>query len=101
MKGKQTSPTSGYPSDISPAQFGEIKPILEGISKATRPLEVDLHTVFNAVLYVLREGCRWRALPHDFPKWSTVYYHFRKWKNHTDPATGLPVLELVQKKIGA
>lgn len=101
LKGKQTSPTPDYPSSVSAARFGEIKPILESISKNTRPLEVDLHAVFNAVLYVLREGCRWRALPRDFPKWNTVYYHFRKWKNHTDRATGLPVLELVQKKTGA
>jgi transposase len=28
----------------------------------------------------LKEGCRWRSLPHDFPKWQDVYYHFRKWK---------------------
>jgi hypothetical protein len=53
---------------------------------------VDLHSVFNAILYVLREGCRWRALPRDFPNWNTVYYHFRKWKKQIDPSTGLPLL---------
>ncbi|MCL1912709.1 MAG: transposase [Eubacteriaceae bacterium] len=33
----------------------------------------------------MREGCRWRALPHDFPKWEVVYCHYRKWgkKNYT------------------
>lgn len=100
MKAKSLPSSPGYPSDINSAQFARIRPILEGISKSTRPLEVDLHLVFNAVLYILREGCRWRALPHDFPKWNTVYYHFHKWKTYIDPSTKLPVLALVQKKIG-
>jgi transposase len=25
-------------------------------------------------------GCAWRMLPHDFPKWQTVYDYFCKWK---------------------
>jgi putative transposase len=29
---------------------------------------------------VLRTGCSWRSLPHDFPPWSSVYGYFRKWK---------------------
>jgi hypothetical protein len=36
--------------------------------------------VVNAILYVAREGCRWGALPHDFPPHQTVYDHFRRWK---------------------
>ena len=32
------------------------------------------------MLYVLRGGIAWRALPHDFPPWQTVYYHFRQLK---------------------
>ena len=31
----------------------------------------------NAILYVLCQGCTWRALPGDFPPWSTVYGYFR------------------------
>src|SRR3546814_11477259 len=33
----------------------------------------------NAVLYVLRTGCQWRALPKDFPLRSTVYGYFWEW----------------------
>jgi transposase len=36
--------------------------------------------VFDAVFYVLRSGCPWRLLPGDFPPWSTVYYHFRRFR---------------------
>jgi len=33
------------------------------------------------MLYVLRSGCPWRLLPHDFPKWQTVYWSFRRWQH--------------------
>ena len=35
--------------------------------------------VVNATLYVLRGGCAWRLLPHEFPNWKTVYEIFRTW----------------------
>jgi putative transposase len=31
------------------------------------------------LLYRNREGCTWRALPHDFPAWKTVYNYFQWW----------------------
>jgi transposase len=34
----------------------------------------------NAVFYLLRSGCQWRLLPHEFPRWPTVYWYFRKWR---------------------
>jgi putative transposase len=41
---------------------------------------VDRRRIFNAILYVNRTGCQWRALPHDFPKWKTVYTVFWRWR---------------------
>lgn len=28
---------------------------------------------------MVRTGCQWRNLPHDFIKWCSAYYYFRKW----------------------
>jgi putative transposase len=39
-----------------------------------------LRDVFDAVFYVLRSGYPWRLVPGDFPPWSTVYYHLRKFR---------------------
>lgn len=36
--------------------------------------------IVNAILYVLENGIKWRAMPHDLPHWSTVYHYFRKWQ---------------------
>jgi putative transposase len=40
----------------------------------------SLRDIFDAIFYVLRSGCPWRMLPGDLPPWSTVYYHFRKFR---------------------
>jgi len=29
--------------------------------------------MFNAIFYLLRTGCQWRPLPHDFPPWTAVH----------------------------
>jgi putative transposase len=37
--------------------------------------------ILDAVFYVvLKSGCTWRLLPHDFPPWKTVYHYFRAWR---------------------
>ena len=28
---------------------------------------------------LIKEGCTWRAIPHDFPKWENVRYHYDIW----------------------
>jgi len=47
------------------------------------------------VLYLLRTGCQWRALPSDFPKWRTVHSYFAKW-SEVD-AEGVSLLEQALK----
>jgi putative transposase len=45
-----------------------------------RSRTVEIREVLNAVFYVLRAGCAWRLVPHDFPKWKTVYPYWREWR---------------------
>jgi hypothetical protein len=73
-----------YPSDIPREAYAEIEAQLLAVTKSTRPRHYDLYDVFCAVLYVLKEGCTWRALPHDYPKWENCYYHFRRWTKPDD-----------------
>jgi transposase len=71
---------TAYPSDVTREQFELIRYHIDTSSKTTHPMDYDIYDIFCGVLYILREGCRWRSLPHDFPKWQNVYYHYRKWK---------------------
>ena len=69
-----------YPSDLSEAQWAKLEKFFERPDpRGARP-KYPKQRVVEAVLYRLREGCRWRALPHDFPPWDTVYDHWRRWQ---------------------
>jgi len=35
-----------------------------------------MREIVNAILYLVRAGCAWRMLPHNFPPWGTVHYYY-------------------------
>ena len=72
--------TTDYPSDLTDEQFAVIEPLLPKAKPGGRPRSVNLHDAVNGILYVNRTGCQWRALPKDYPPWSTCYDFFRKWR---------------------
>ncbi|MGE0083819.1 MAG: IS5 family transposase [Desulfococcaceae bacterium] len=69
-----------YPTDLTDDQWNIAARFLPLVVKTGRPREVSLREIMNAILYIVRAGCAWRLLPHDFPAWQTVYRYFRKWK---------------------
>jgi putative transposase len=68
-----------YPSDQTDAQWAVLEPLLPRPSRRGRPRKTDLREIVNALFYHAREGGSWRALPHDFPPWRTVYNYFQWW----------------------
>ena len=90
-----------YPSDVTWEEFENIRPLLESVRKKTHPRTIDLYDVFNGVLYILKTGCQWDALPHDFPKYKTVHSYFMKWNEEkkTGRKREPSILEQVLKKI--
>lgn len=68
-----------YPSDLTEEQWLLLKDWLPDAKPGGRPRDTDLREVVNALLYLVRNGCTWRGLPHDFPHWRTVYGYFRDW----------------------
>jgi putative transposase len=70
-----------YPSDLTRTQWRRLKRLLPAAKPGGRPRSVDLRQVLNGIFYILRGGCAWRMMPHDFPPWSTCYDYFYKWRN--------------------
>ena len=69
-----------YPTDLSDAEWACLEPHLP-VSKATgRPRIHNQREILNAIFYIVRSGCPWRLLPHDFPPWKTVFHYFRAWR---------------------
>jgi putative transposase len=70
-----------YPSDLTAEQFALLEELIPPAKPGGRPRTVAIWAVLNAILYILVEGVRWRALPGDFPPWQTVYTYVRMWRN--------------------
>jgi putative transposase len=68
----------GYASDLNDEQWATIEPLLPR-SKWGRPIEIDLRSAVNGMFYIVRTGCQWDNLPHDYPNHNSVYYHYHKW----------------------
>ncbi len=69
-----------YDTDLTDAQWEILRPLLPPPPGGGRPRITDLREVLNAILYLLRSGCAWELLPHDFPPPGTVYDYFSKWR---------------------
>ncbi len=69
-----------YPSDLTDQEWAILEPLIPAAKPGGRPRTVDMREVINAIFYVDRTGCQWRALPTDFPPWPTVWTCFRAWR---------------------
>ena len=69
-----------YQTDLSDAEWSCLEPHLPVPNATGRPKLHSTREILNAVFYVVRGGCAWRLLPHDFPPWKTVYHYFRLWR---------------------
>ena len=69
-----------YPSDLSDAQWTLIEPFFTRPDPRGAKPKYTRRRIVEGILYRLREGCRWRALPSDFAPWESVYDHWRRWK---------------------
>jgi len=66
------------PSSLTNDEWELIMPHLPVQGGRGRRRQHSWREILDAVFYLTRTGCQWRNLPHDFPKWQTVYYHFQK-----------------------
>lgn len=67
---------ASYSTDLSDSQWQVIEPYL----KDKRKRKYSYRVLLSAIFYLVKTGCQWRMLPHDFPRWQTVYFYFSRWK---------------------
>jgi putative transposase len=65
-----------YPSDLSNEEWS----LTSGFFANYRPLSATIREIVEACLYLVAEGCRWRALPRDFPPWQTVRWWWDRFR---------------------
>ncbi len=69
-----------YPSDLSDVEWFILEPLIPPAKRGGRIRRANIREIVNAIFYILRSGCVWRMMPHDFPPWQTVYGYFRTWR---------------------
>ena len=92
----------GYTSDLSDKEWEIIEPLLPK-RKKTNPPKWTKREILNGVLYQLKNGCAWADLPKDLPPYSTVFWHYKRWRtggalNTIMTALHAQAREQVQKK---
>lgn len=80
-----------FPTDVSIEDFEQVRDLLDGARKITRPKLHSTYDVFCAILFVIRNDAAWRSLPQSFPPWRSVHHHFVQWTSPTTPETPLEV----------
>ena len=76
-----TPPRRPYPSDLSDRQWAHVAPLLPQGRTRGQPRIWPVREIVDAIMYVLHNGCVWRALPHEYPPWPTVWTYFRRWRD--------------------
>src|SRR4029077_3070401 len=69
-----------YATDVTDKEWQHLKLLVPAPKPGGRPITYPRREIVNAIFYLLRTGCAWRLLPHDFPPWRIVYYYFWRWR---------------------
>ena len=69
-----------YPSDLSDREWRILEPLLPTEKSGGRHRGYAVREIINALQYLIRGGGAWRSLPHDLPRWQSVYHYFRSWQ---------------------
>ena len=69
-----------YPTDLTGPQWAQVSRFIPAPKPGGRPAKYQRREIVNALLYVVRTGCQWRAMPHDLPPWRITYWYFMPWR---------------------
>ena len=64
---------------LTDAQWARIEALLPGRAGTSGGRGQDNRRFVEAVLWLARNGCRWRALPAAWGNWHTTYTRFQCW----------------------
>jgi transposase len=67
-------------SDLSDRQWTRLRPLLPPQKPRTGRPANDHRTVLNGILWLLRTGSPWRALPERYGSWKTASSRFYRWR---------------------
>jgi len=63
-----------YNSDLTDKEWDIIAPFVPVGNKS----KYHKRSLINAILYLIKTGCHWRYIPHDYPPYEAVWSFFRR-----------------------
>jgi transposase len=73
-----------YSSSLTDEEWEILEPLLPQIlpvKKQTRPCDWTKRELLDGMFYQLKNGFPWQDLPKDLPPESTVYWHYKQWRD--------------------
>src|SRR3954468_18142840 len=71
-----------YDTDLTDPEWEHLKPLVPVVKPGGRPPIHSRREILNGMFYAVRSGCAWKLLPHDLPRWRTVYHYFWSWRRN-------------------
>lgn len=65
--------------ELTKEQFSKIEHIMPVPRKKPTITNYDF---MKALLYIIENGCKWRALPKEYGNWHTIYTRFNRWSKN-------------------
>jgi len=75
-----TKSREAYPTDLNDTEWNQIAQYMPDKRPTGAPRTIPWREILNGIFYVVKNGCTWCSLPHDLPKWKTVYHYFRQFR---------------------
>lgn len=80
MKPTRMSELAAFPDRLTDAQWTVLEPFVPANKTGGRPPKYTRRAIIEGIIYVVRQGITWRALPKDFPHWNTTFCYFQDWQ---------------------
>jgi transposase len=68
-----------YTSDVSEEEWSWIAPLIPPAKRGGLPRQHSNRDLINGLVYLLSTGCRWRYIPKDLPRSSTLHDYLTRW----------------------
>jgi transposase len=80
MKTTRMSAVTAYPARLTDELWAVLEPLVPAHQPGGSRPKYTRRAILDAILYAIRQGCTWRALPADLPHWNTVFWYYRCWQ---------------------
>jgi transposase len=80
MSKTRQSVMTTFPARLTDAEWAVLGPLVPALQGGGRPPKYTRPAILDAIVYVVRPGVPWRALPADLPHWNTAFWYFQEWQ---------------------